>query len=363
MAWIKHNLYFVLGLAGAAVLLGVGVWYSISKKAAADEVSANLESASASLNQLIDRKPFPSDENIKAARLETDRVLQFKTNVLKRFPEAPVSPTIATAQFKALLEGAITGLERVAERNGVKLPSKYAFTFGEQRKEMVLDEKKLPVLAGQVIDIESICRVVFESRINELNSVRRPTLMTNDFGSDFLARKAARDDKVGILDTPYEISFNCFSAELAAVLSGLANAPQMLVVKSINIERPTSATADTPSPTPFPMGGLPGGAGMDPMIAARYGMGMRGRYGYGMGGGVPPPPVTPAPAPKTGAEVDEKLFRVTLGVDAVRPAPPLPKPPPAPKMLDSEAAAVDPAAPVEKVEKGEKGGKKSTLTE
>ena len=357
MAWIKRNLYFVLGLAGATVFLGVGIWYSLGKKAAADEVSGNLESASASLNQLIDRKPFPGDENIKAARLETDRVLLFKTNALKRFPEAPISPTIATAQFKALLEGAITGLERIAERNGVKLPAKYAFTFGEQRKEMVLDEKKLPVLAGQVIDIESICRVVFESRVNELNSVRRPSLMTNDMGNDFLSRKPARDDKVGILHTPYEISFNCFSAELAAVLSGLANAPQMLVVKTINIERPTAATADTPAPTPFSMGGLPGGGGMDPMIAARYGA--RGRYGYGMGGGAPPP-VTPPPTSKSSAEIDEKLIRVTLGVDAVRPAPPGPKPPPAPRMPDSEAAAVDPAAPAAP---GEKAEKKSTATE
>lgn len=339
MAWIKRNLYFVLGLAAAAVLLGAGIWYALGRKAAADEVTANLESASASLNQLIDRKPFPSDENIKGARLETDRVLQFKTNAMKRFPVVAVSPKIDTAQFKALLEGAITGLERVAERNGVKLPAKYTFTFGEQRKEMVLDERKLFVLAGEVLDIEAICRIVFESRINELNNVRRPTVMSNDLGNDFLARKSARDDKVGLLDTPYEVSFNCFSSELAAVLSGLANAQQMLVVKSINIERPTSANADSPAPTPFSMGTLPGG--MDPMIAARYGF--RGRYGSGMGAA--PQPVTPPPALKTGAEVDEKLLRVTLGVNAVRPAPPGPKPPPPPKMPAADAAPADPAAP------------------
>ncbi len=342
MAWIKRNLYFVLGLAAAAVLLGVGIWYSLGRKAAADEVASNLESASTALNQLIDRKPYPSEENIKAARLETERVLQFKTNALKRFPEVVVSTNMATAQFKALLEVAITGLERVAERNGVKLPAKYAFTFAEQRKELVLDEKKLGVLAGQVLDIEAICRIIFEARINELNSVRRPTVMSNDMGNSFLSRKSNRDDKVGLLDTPYEFSLNCFSSELAAVLSGLANAPQMFVVKSINVERNAAPETDTPAATPFSTGGLPGG--MDPMIAARYGM--RGRYGMGgMGGmGGMAPPVTPPPAAKSGAEIDEKFVRVTLGVNVVRPAPAGPKAPAAPKMPSAEG---DPAAPAE----------------
>ncbi len=342
MAWIKRNLYFVLGLAAAAVLLGVGIWSSLGRKAAADEVASNLEAASTGLNQLIDRKPFPSEENIKAARLETERVLQFKTNSLKRFPEVVVSTNMTTAQFKALLEVAVTELERVAERNGVKLPAKYGFTFAEQRKELVLDEKKLPVLAGQVLDIQTLCRIIFEARINELNTVRRPTLMSNDMGSSFHSRKSNRDDKVGLLDTPYEISFNCFSSELAAVLSGLANAPQMLVVKSINVERNAAPETETPSSTPFSTGGLPGG--MDPMIAARYGM--RGRYGMGGMGGMPPP-VTPPPAAKTGAEIDEKFVRVTLGVNVVRPAPAGPKAASAPKMPSAETDPAAPAAPAE----------------
>ena len=36
--------------------------------------------------------------------------------------------------------------------------------------------------------------------------------------------------------TPYEVTFRCFSSELAAVLAGLASSPYALLVKTINVE-------------------------------------------------------------------------------------------------------------------------------
>jgi len=252
MVWIKRNLYFVLALVAGVLVLGGGVFYSLTKKAAMDEVASQLEQASSKLDGLIKRKPFPNEENIKAAKVEQARVAEFKTNVLRLYQLPPIPDKIDFAQFKALLETEITALERRAERNGVKLPAKYGFSFGDVRNKIDLEEKdvkKIPLLATQVIDVRDICSALFDAKIHELIHVKRSPSLSSDAGNEMLGRKTSKNDTVGTMTYTYEATFQAFSAELGAGLANLANSPTVIVVKWINMEH-GSGSANTGEPPP-----------------------------------------------------------------------------------------------------------------
>lgn len=347
MDWIKRNLLFVVGLAVAVVLLGVGVFFFLSKKGAADEAAGALQTASESLDALYKRDPFPSDENIKAAKAEQERVAAFKKSVTAYFDAPKIPERLDTASFKALLENTLAELNAQAQRYGVKLPEKYSFTFESQRQQMQLDQKALVPLSIQLNDIKFISSVLFNAKIHELVSFKRSGVASNEVsGSDLLVKKTSSNAITGVVTYPYEVSFNCFSAELGTILSELASSKEMFIVKTINIERADESTT-LEAPT---MSGMPG---MDPSLAARYGGGRGGmspammmRYGLMRGGGAPgagaaapaAAPAATAPTKPGGPVLDEKALRVTLGIDVLKLFPA--KTPPA----AAKPAAAKPAA-------------------
>lgn len=348
MDWIKRNLLFVVGLAVAVVLLGVGIFYFLGQMNAASEASQALEDASGKLDTLYKRDPFPNDANIKAAKAEQERVAGFKKSVLQFFAPPPLPEKLDTASFKALLENTIAELNGQAQRYGVKLPEKYSFTFESQRQQMQLDQKSLTPLSVQLQDIKQISSILFNSKIHELVSFKRSGVASNEVsGSDLLIKKTSSNAITGVVIYPYEVGFNCFSAELSAILAALASSKEMIVVKTINIERADEATTlEAPSTSAAPAGG------MDPILMSRYGLrpggmspAMMMRYGLGgrPGAGAPTaatPSAAPAGSTKPGGPVlDEKALRVTLGIDVLK-LMPVKTPPPA----AAKPAAARPAA-------------------
>jgi hypothetical protein len=348
MDWIKRNLLFVVGLAVAVVLLGVGIFYFLGQMTAAGEATQGLEDASGKLDTLYKRDPFPNDANIKAAKAEQERVAAFKKTVLQFFAPPPLPEKLDTASFKALLENTIADLNGQAQRYGVKLPEKYSFTFESQRQQMQLDQKSLTPLSVQLQDIKQISTILFNSKIHELVSFKRSGVASNEVsGNDLLSKKTSSNAITGIVIYPYEVSFNCFSAELSAILASLASSKEMIVVKTINIERADEATTlEAPSMSSAPAGGMdpslmarygirPGG--MSPAMMMRYGLG--GRPGAGAPAAAAPTTSSPGSTKPGGPVLDEKALRVTLGIDVLK-LMPVKTPPPA----AAKPAAARPAA-------------------
>jgi len=350
MDWIKRNLLFVVGLAVAVVLLGIGIFYFLGRMTAASEASQALSDASDKLDALYKRDPFPNDENIKAAKAEQERVAAFKKSVLNYFAPAALPEKLDTAGFKALLENSVAELNAQAQRYGVKLPEKYSFTFESQRQQMQLDQKSLTPLSVQLQDIKQITSILFTSKIHELVTFKRSGVASNEVsGNDLLIRKISSNAITGVVIYPYEVGFNCFSAELSAILGALASSKEMIVVKTINIERADETTTlEAPSVTSMPMGG------MDPSLAARYGIrggmspAMMMRYGLGRPGGTAAaatPTPGAAPTKPGGPVLDEKALRITLGIDVLKLMPVKTAPPPAANKPAAAKAAADAAGP------------------
>jgi hypothetical protein len=329
MAWIKRNLYFVIGAAVAVLLLGLAAYYCYSKWELNNENLGKLEAAYADWERIINLNPSPGNQkndNIKLARAQQKEVHAEIQKVHKYFVDIPSVPNpsngpVTKEGFASALRVTIDELQKLAENNGVTLPPRYDFSFQAERNLPTFAPNSLRPLSTQLGDLKVICSIVFKAKVNSLESLRRERISTDDMNgpqADYLELgNMAVTNSLGVL-MPYEISFRCFSAELGDVLSGFANNPHGIIVKSVNVEPGTGSAL-----TPGQMG--EGGYGYQPGVSPPPEYEQRG---YGRRGYVPPgyrgygrPEVAPAaPVTRNGLQtvLDEEPLKVTLLVNTVK---------------------------------------------
>lgn len=312
MPWIKRNLLFVVGLAVAVALLGFGIFfYLLGNQSAAAAVDEELNSKNAEYTTLVESKPAPSQENITEARLQQKKLVAFRESLRPQFGALAMPEALDDAGFKNLLDRTVDLLAKQADRNGVRLPkngetARYAFTFDTQIKQLEFSQKSLQPLTSQLLDVQDLCRNLFESKIHTLESIRRTPVSTNDITptGNYLAKKVTTNSVTGAAIFPYEVTFQCFSSELANVLASFANSEAVYVVKSVNVEH---GSIDNTTAGAAPVGG------MNQVLANRYGIGR--------------PAAAPAAASagRPGeALLDDKPLRVTLHIDVIKVPPPAP---------------------------------------
>ncbi len=391
MEWVKRNLYFVIGSAVALVLMGLAGFYLYSGWQHKTAVFAKLSEQYAELKRLYDLNPNPGNEkvnNIKAARDQQEQVRAFIREAAKHFTPVPSIPSpegdggVTSEEFTSQLRRTIDQLQRDAASSSVAIPAKYSFSFEAQKSLMTFAPGSLDMLARQLGEIKALCDVFFAAKINGLDNIRRERVSKDDYKgppSDYLNEKSVTNDLAVI--TPYEVTFRCFSSELAAVLNGFHDAPHGLLTKTVDIEPAAGGASDPSAPggessryynpetvTTVPMAEAPPSValqrryglnnpegGMADAFARRYGGagrtgGPEGRYGggrssaYGGGGiqyrppgggqyggaqyGTPvpayPQPMMPtgtAPAPvRSGPQtvLNEKPLRVTVMIHVVK---------------------------------------------
>jgi len=353
MAWIKRNLYFVIGCLLALGLMGGAGYYTFTRLQRNAKAKEDLNAAYEELKGLNNRNPHPGDgrtvDNIKLAKEQQQELRKFlakTTSSFVRIVPIPDSPKVAGSEFASALRLTIAQLQRQATNNSVVLPSNYNFSFEAQRQQPFL-VGNLDALAVQLGEVKAISDILNQAKINSLLSIRRERVSTEDNSgppTDYLDSHSQTND-LAVL-SPYEISFQAFSAELAAVVSGFANSPHAILVKSINV-RPAAGVLMDPAgmtyvpppiyaPTaiiPNRMGPPPGEMSERERFAQRYGIGgggkdaMMQRYGQRPVAPVPPPmtiatPTTAAPRGGLQPMLDERQLDVTIMVQIVKLLPP-----------------------------------------
>lgn len=328
MAWIKRNLFFLIGTLIALGLMGYGIFYLLGQINYEHQVVDSIQQQYETLKSLTKQNPHPGNEkvdNIKAAR-DQETILH---NYIKReraiFEPIPSIPDtssnkISNADFNRGLRNTIADLRRSATSQSVELPNDYNFTFKAQVDKFTFEPGTLEPLASHLGEIKAICDVLFDSKINYLENIQREVISSNQDNNtpDYLTDKKTVSTPLADL-TPYQITFRCFSAELAQVLANFATSPYGFFVESINVEPIANLAEENAfgggggagafaAPTaqpPFTPGGRP--AGYLP------GQGPGGRPGTPAGAGVA------AAAPHSNTFLNEKPFRVTLLVQVIKP--------------------------------------------
>jgi hypothetical protein len=303
MSWIKRNLYFVIGSLVAVALLVLAGVYCYSKWALNNHNQDELVKAYAELKRINDQFPGAGNDrvdNIAIARDQQAQLLKVIEKFRKYFlPILPIPETsnVSSESFAAALRRTVDELGRAAANANIILPPRYEFSFEAQRSLVKFAPGSLEPLAAQLGDVNAICNVLFEAKINALYDLRRERISADDLSgpqADYLEAKSVTNELAVLV--PYGVTFYCFTPELSEVLAGFADSPHGFIVKTINIEpgMPGSATAEQS------VGSAPYGSAPAPAI----------------------PVVTPglAPGGRGGLPVvlDEKQLKIRLTLDVVK---------------------------------------------
>ena len=336
MSWIKRNLYFLLGSLVAVVLLGLAVWYGMGKSLADGRAMAELNQAYEELQRLNSLSPHPGAGDVDNIDLGKKQQEQLRAHLVKArelfvpIPAIPDNTNVTAVEFTAQLRRTIDQMQRDAAQSGVTLPPRYGFTFEAIRPKVTFAPASLQALAVQLGEIKSICDVLFRAKITSLDNLRREKVAAEDdpmmAAADYLTESSVTND-LAVL-TPYDVTFRCFSADFASVLSGLANSSHGFIVKFVNIEpgAPTTPggfeTMETPTYTPsytppVPTYPQPG----RPMMIEEGGPPRYPPTHYAQPQAYPP---TMAVAGRPGPQIliNEKVFRVTMRIEVVKLLPP-----------------------------------------
>ncbi|MBP9900772.1 MAG: Amuc_1100 family pilus-like protein [Verrucomicrobiota bacterium] len=336
MDWIKRNLIFVVSAVVALGLIGVAGFYNFSGWRHNAEEREKLNAAYEELMRLNTLNPHPGDnrgkvDNIKLAREQEKELQAFIAKVALHFTPIAAIPegtNVSGKEFSSALQQTIDQLQREATNNSVILPPKYKYSFEAHLGRVQFAAGSLQPLAVQLGEVKTIASILNLAKINALDGIRRERVSVDDNSgppADYLELKSTTNE-LAVL-TPYEVTFRCFTPELASVLSGLAASPHGLLVKSINVE-PAAVTVmsenvDAPAAPVYyaapPV--APSQMNQDLAFSRRYGIGGKDRPTRPAGPVATAPPMAvaaPAARPAVQTLVKERQLKVVMLLQVVK---------------------------------------------
>jgi len=176
MNWFQQNRFlgiFIGGLAFAALL---SVSFLFHEKSAANREQARLETTINELTRLRRSTPFPSEENFRRAKAQSDNyhdLLFALKNELKTrtFPKPPLPPN----EFQAQLRQVATDVIERARASKVQLPESFNLGFDEYATSLP-NTAAAPHLGRQLLAIEWIVNAIVDAHVDSLQSLTRSSL-------------------------------------------------------------------------------------------------------------------------------------------------------------------------------------------
>jgi hypothetical protein len=318
MGWIKRNLFFVVvGILTLGLLGGAG-FYIYKGWSNNSDANSTLTELYNKLQEINNSPLKPGDEHTDNTKIAKDQEQQMRDWIsqaapffhpIQPIPQGPVtSKTYATA-----LGSTIYQLTQAAKENGVNLPPQYYFSFQAQSRQLTISSGLEP-LAQQLGEVKALSEILFAARVNDLVSIQRVRVSDDDVASslqsDYIDERPVTNDLAIV--TPYVVTFQTFTPELARVLSGFATSTNPFIVKWVSAVPASGAegVAGVPPPggmPPYPPGGLQ--PGVPPPISY-----------LGQPGMPPQQPQSPSGAGKGGLQtvLKEQLLRITIEVEIVK---------------------------------------------
>jgi hypothetical protein len=251
MTWIKRNLIFVITLLVGVLLIGWAVWSWMGVKAEDDQAKTDFEAVMNELNGLRVMNPYPTPENIEAAKAEANQMRGLLGDFQKVFAPFPPVPAMDEKSFAAELSRRVAVWQTQARTAAVKMPSEdYGFSFDGLRGLLSFPSNCIPVWLEQFNEVNGIVDIVLRSHVNEVTTLMRVPVYPGDQGGQMFVPTTWVTNNLGVV-APYQLDILCFSRDLASVLEGFDNATNCYVVKSVTV-RPTVNNANQPGGVPGP---------------------------------------------------------------------------------------------------------------
>lgn len=285
--WLRDNLIMlILGLVFAGLLGGM-IWYLRKSQAQMNGVKGELDAQLSQLDQIRGAKEYPSTEAIDLVKRDADRLRELygamQTNAYRAPVAVPDLPrNIDFADFMTLT---LTRLSETATKLNVAIPEQFAYGFSRYfgstlpckgSTTLAGDDcrKLLALLGRQLVIVEKLCGLLFASKVDSIQAIRRTDVEPGQPAADALNVPVSTDPKALYQTYPFEIQFTCDTRTLRDFINRLAAADHLFIVRSLRVETVTarireSDTGSTPTPE------SPAGEGSKPVEARRLSVTMR----------------------------------------------------------------------------------------
>jgi hypothetical protein len=239
MVWIKRNLFFVISGAVGLLLTGYCGYLLYSSLNANSGVSDDYTSTVSNFRAIQEKTPYPSTENIQAAKADEDNVRKFLADFRTRFASFPTPPVEDAKGFTSYLQESLARFRAGATNAGVQMPDDYAFAFSGLIGKLTYPPGNIGPWMQQLEEIGAILDILYDAKINYLGSgatpgLQRVSVAADDIGAGDYLSTTSVTNQWGVV-TPYKVTFRGFSAEIAAVLAGFARSSNCFIIKSVDV--------------------------------------------------------------------------------------------------------------------------------
>ncbi len=235
---IKDHMTLII-ISSVTLVLGlIGFYLMSSAKSGLAAAQNELLVLRARLNPVIESKPFPSLENIKALENNQKSIVDARQQFLDYFNNPDIiKENPEPIQLRNMIVEFRQGMTALAKKEGVQLPKDYAFSFDAYTQGLP-DKRNTEILAKQLSTLEVILSMAFKSRIQELKSVERAALIDEKppAGSKAGTLKITTDEALGFQRIPFEISFVGDIHNLRDMINKMAQSRNLFVVKDVIIK-------------------------------------------------------------------------------------------------------------------------------
>lgn len=197
----------------------------------------------------INFKVAPSAENIFVMKKEYEWLLTREDELDKLLDKKklPVS-TLTPLQFKEELLSAQRKLKQFADIQGCKIEG--TLGFSEYASGEIPDKAQVPLLSKQLEVISELVNIILKYKIGEIVAIERlPSIPAENLAVASPSRGItprrgvpAEQSSGGMKkdlfqETVYIVDIHCTMEELIGILKDVINAPHILVVKSLKVDR------------------------------------------------------------------------------------------------------------------------------
>ena len=176
MNWFQQNRFLGIFIGGLVFATLFSASFLFQEKRAAAREQARLETTIDELTRLQRSTPFPSEENFRRVKAQSDSyhdlLLALKNELKTRtFPKQPLLPN----EFQAQLRQRATDVIERARASKVQLPESFNLGFDEYATSLP-NTAAAPYLGRQLRAIEWIANTIVDAHVDSLQSLTRSTL-------------------------------------------------------------------------------------------------------------------------------------------------------------------------------------------
>lgn len=260
MSFFKKYALLLVGGVVALLLLCVVAFFMFKFRGEYVRVQQDLRSNLTRLENLHQRNPFPSEENVDGLNRNLHELENYLYSMLDALSaQQPEVEAMERAEFPSEIERTTRRLRSLADSKGVEIAEGVAFGFQRYSAGHLPVEEHVPRLVVQLRSVDRLCELLFNAEIRELRTVQREVFdeersqERSREREELTVRRTRRMEEPELLEVGvqrreprgveglytwerYTFEYKATDRALRAVLNRLAANPALIVVRKMEVK-------------------------------------------------------------------------------------------------------------------------------